>query len=127
MERLLEEDRLPALAELRRSGRWETIDAKATILQSATYPTLCTGIDVRDHGLYTTFAWSAAEQRARFMHTFPKPPTVWERLAAKGRRSLIVDCYLAWPPHEMAGVYLSGWQFQDRFVLPGRSLPRQSL
>jgi predicted AlkP superfamily phosphohydrolase/phosphomutase len=127
VERLLGEGRLPTLAELRRHGQWETIDARATILQSATYPTLCTGMDVRDHGLYTTFPWSAADQRARFMHTLPKPPTIWERLTPAGRRCLIVDPYLGWPPQSMAGVYLSGWQFQDRFVMPGRSLPRQKL
>jgi predicted AlkP superfamily phosphohydrolase/phosphomutase len=61
------------------------------------------------------------------MHRLPKPPTVWERLAASGCRSLIVDPYLGWPPQDMAGIYLSGWQFQDRFVMPGRSLPHRRL
>ncbi len=121
---MLAEGRLPVLAELRRRGRWETLDAKATILQSATYPTLCTGVDVIEHGLYSAYPWSPSEQRARFSQAFPKPRTIWERLTERGRRSLIVDPYLAWPPRAMAGVYLSGWHFEDRIVAQGRSVPR---
>jgi predicted AlkP superfamily phosphohydrolase/phosphomutase len=123
VERMLEDGRLPTLASLRRRGTWETIDAQSTILQSATYPTLCTGIDVREHGLYSAFPWSATAQRARFVHTFPKPRTIWERLTERGRRSLIVDAYLAWAPRNMAGIYLSGLHFEDRMVLQGRSVP----
>ncbi len=124
VERLLAAGRLPALAGLRQRGDWQSLDARATILQSATYPTLCTGIDVRRHGIYSAFLWSAAEQRARFAQTFDKPETIWERLGRAGRRSLIVDPLLAWPPREMAGVYLCGWGFEDRMVLQNRALPR---
>lgn len=124
LEQMLADDQLPAIAGLRRRGRWEPIDARATFLQSSTYMTLCTGVDVREHGVYSAVPWSAADQRARFMYAFPHPPTVWERLAACGRRSLIVDPVLAWAPDHMEGVYLSGWQFEDRMVSRGLSLPR---
>src|SRR5687767_13633248 len=60
VEAMLADGRLPALANLRARGAWETLDARATVLQSATYPTLCTGVDVREHGLYSSFPWSAA-------------------------------------------------------------------
>jgi predicted AlkP superfamily phosphohydrolase/phosphomutase len=124
VERMLAEDRLPVLDALRRRSTWQTVDTRATVLQSATYPTLCTGIDVTEHGLYSSFPWCASDQRARFMHALPKPPTIWERLTRRGRSSLIVDPYLAWPPREMAGVYLGGWAFRDRMVMQGRSRPR---
>ncbi len=123
---MLAEGRLPVLAELRQRGCWERLDAKATILQSATYPTLCTGVDVTAHGLYSAYPWSPSEQRARFSHAFPKPRTIWERLTERGKRSLIVDPYLAWAPRAMAGVYLSGWHFEDRIVTQGRSVPRDA-
>lgn len=120
---MLADGRLPVLADLRRQGRWERLDAKATILQSSTYPTLCTGVDVLEHGLYSAYPWSPSDQRARFSQAFPKPRTIWERLTERGRRSLIVDPYLAWPPRAMAGIYLSGWHFEDRMVTQGRSVP----
>ena len=124
LEQMLAAGRLPALAALRARGRWETMDAEATFLQSSTYMTVCTGVDVREHGIYSAVPWSAEEQRPRFMYTFPAPPTIWERLTACGRRSLVIDPILAWAPKRTEGVYLSGWQFEDRMVARGLSLPR---
>ena len=95
------------------------LDAQ-TLLQSAAHPTLYTGIDVRDHGLYSAFPSSSADQRAYPVQRFSKPPTIWERLTRRGRRSLVVDPYLSWAPREMAGAYLSGCHFVDRIVLPRR-------
>jgi predicted AlkP superfamily phosphohydrolase/phosphomutase len=124
VEQMLAEGGLPTLAALRQAGRWETLDAKATFLQSSTYMTLCTGMDVREHGVYSAVPWSAPDQRPRFMYALPNPPTIWERLTASGRRSLIVDPTLAWAPRSMRGVYLSGWQFEDRMISRGLSVPR---
>jgi predicted AlkP superfamily phosphohydrolase/phosphomutase len=124
VRRMLDEGALPTLASLKARGTWETIDAGVTFLQSSTYPTLCTGVDVRDHGLYSAFPWSASDQRARFVQTFPRPRTIWERLTERGRRSLVVDPYLSWPPRDMSGVFLSGMHFEDRMVMQGRSVPR---
>lgn len=124
LERLLAAGQLPALASLRSRGAWHTMDAQATFLQSSTYMTLCTGVDVRDHGVYSAVPWSAADQRPRFMYAFPHPPTVWERLTAAGRSSLVVDPTLAWAPQRINGVFLGGWQFEDRMSARAVSLPR---
>jgi predicted AlkP superfamily phosphohydrolase/phosphomutase len=124
VERMLTEGRLPALAEIRRRGEWRTLDAAATILQSSTYPTLYTGVDVRKHGIYSTFPWSPKDQRVRFAHTFDKPKTIWERLTEAGSSSLVVDPYLSWAPKSMAGAFLSGVHFEDRMVMRSRSVPR---
>ena len=81
---MLAEGRLPALGDLRRRGRWERLDASATILQSSTYPTLCTGVDVLGHGIYSAYPWSAADQRVRFSAhrlNFSLAPVTIERAA----------------------------------------------
>lgn len=126
LERMLDEGRLPILAGLKREGGWETLETPSTLLQSSTYPTLYTGIDVTEHGLYSAFPWSASGQRVRFMQYFPKPPTVWDRVAAAGGRSLVIDPYQGWSPREMNGVWLSGWHFEDRMVLRAGSVPRRA-
>jgi predicted AlkP superfamily phosphohydrolase/phosphomutase len=124
LEQMLADGRLPTLAALRTRGMWRRLDADATFLQSSTYMTLCTGVDVRDHGIYSAVPWSAADQRPRFMYSLKGPPTIWDRLTASRRRSLIVDPMLAWAPQRTNGVFLSGWQFEDRMVCRARSLPR---
>ncbi len=125
IDRMLAEGRLPVLAELRRQGHWHTIDAAATVLQSSTYPTLYTGVDVRRHGIYSTYPWSPHDQRSRHVRSVATPRTIWERLTEAGSRALVVDPYISWPPDEMAGVFLSGWQFEDRMTLRAGSVPRE--
>ncbi len=117
LERLLEEGRLPALAELRSRGRWHVLEAPDADLAAGVYHSLYSGTEVGDHGLYHTFQWRAAEQCIRFMGSAPKPETVWERVTRAGGRSLIIDPYLSWPPRIMDGLCVSGWQFSNRIIL----------
>jgi predicted AlkP superfamily phosphohydrolase/phosphomutase len=126
LERLLEERRLPALAELRSRGSWHTLEAPDARMASAVYHTLYSGTEVADHGLYSAFQWSAPEQRIRPMSSLPKPETVWERLSRAGRRSLVLDPYVSWPTRGMAGVCLSGWQCWHQILLQRWSVPRHA-
>jgi predicted AlkP superfamily phosphohydrolase/phosphomutase len=114
LERMLGEGRLPALADLRERGRRYDLDPGSTpLFPSAAYPTLYSGLEIADHGIYSAFPWSPAEQRVRFMRSFPLPRTAWERLPA-GRRALVVDPYDNWPPRSGDGVFVSGWQYRNR-------------
>ena len=124
VERMLEQDRLPNLADLRSRGDWRPLVPPSPLFQSATYPSLYTGIEVGEHGLYSAFPWSAGDQRIRFMHRFPKPATIWDRLTGAGLSSLVMDPYQCWAPRTINGAYVGGWQFQDRMVMQRRSVPR---
>ena len=124
VERMLEAGRLPTLADLRQRGQWLPLERPGMEIEAGAYQTLYSGQPLSEHGLYFPFQWSAAEQRLRYIHHFSAPPALWERLAAAGRRSLVVDPYEARLPERTAGVYLSGWQFANRFVLPTRTDPR---
>src|SRR5262245_32424516 len=125
-EAMLADGRLPATAALRDRGCWMPIDAVATFLQSSTYMTLCTGVDVRNHGIYSAVPWSAAEQRPHSMYAVPAPPTIWDRLGKRGRSSLIIDPTLAWGPRDMRGVFVGGWQYEDRMSARGHFRPRST-
>lgn len=123
LEQLLEQGRLPNLAELRSRGRGQTLQAPDADLAAAVYHSLYSGVEAGDHGLYHTFQWRPEEQRARFMASLPKPETVWERVTRAGGRSLIIDPYVSWPPRTMNGLCLSGWQFRNRIILQDWALP----
>ena len=124
VERMLEAGRLPTLAALRERGQWSPLERPGMHVEAGAYQTLYSGKALGEHGLYFPFQWSAAEQRLRYIHSFSAPPALWERLAAAGRRSLVVDPYEARLPERTAGVHLSGWQFVNRFVLPTWTAPR---
>ena len=86
--------------------------------------TLYSGVELGDHGIFYPFQWSAAEQRARYATAFEAPPAVWERLAGAGLRTLAIDPYESRPPRTRHGVFVCGWGFADRVVLPRWSRPR---
>ena len=123
LEGLVAEGRLPAVAELLARGRRYPLESPATYFPAGAYPTLYTGLEVGDHGLYYPFQWDAAAQRSRYVEAFPSPATVWERVSRAGARSLVVDPYESRPPRGRRGLWLSGWQFRNRVVLPPRSRP----
>ena len=122
--RLLNEGRLPALANLRARGHWVPLETPALQWEGATYFTLYSGKDVKEHGIYFPFLWSAADQRVRPQDDYPIPEAVWERLARSGKRSLVIDPYEGKPPKVMAGKALSGWQFKHKVTLRRWSIPQ---
>jgi len=114
LERMLAEGRLPALARVHARGtRHELESDSARLFPSAAYPTLYTGLEIGDHGIYSAFPWFPEEQRVRFMRSLALPRTVWERLPP-GRRALVVDPYDNWPPARGEGFFISGWQYRNR-------------
>jgi predicted AlkP superfamily phosphohydrolase/phosphomutase len=118
LDRLLGEDRLPHLADLRTQGTWHELDAPATQFAAGAQHTLYSGHELTRHGLFYPFQWSAAEQRARYMGDLYAPPPVWEQLAPSGARTLAVDPYESRPPAGPSpGTQVCGWQLHDRVVL----------
>jgi predicted AlkP superfamily phosphohydrolase/phosphomutase len=115
VERMITEGRLPTLAKLRELGRNYDLDPGSTpLFPSAAYPTLYSGVEIADHGIYSAFPWFPAEQRVRFMRSLPQlPRDVWERLGPE-RRALVIDPYDNWPPSAGEGLFVSGWQYRNR-------------
>jgi len=123
MNRLLDEGRLPALAKLRARGHWVPLETPALQWEGATYFTLYSGKDVKEHGIYFPFLWSAADQRVRPQDDYPMPEAVWERLARSGKRCLVIDPYEGKAPTAMEGKALCGWQFKHKVTLRRWSVP----
>lgn len=115
LQHMLADGRLPVLAGLRARGRWDTIDSPAVYFGDR--ETGHSGVGVADHGLTFPLQWSPAEQRLRFVGSFPAPEAVWERVARAGGRSLVVDPYEGRPPQRPVGTVVSGWQFAHTAVL----------
>ena len=126
VRRMLDEGRLPNLAVLERSGRRVELATPAVDFAAGAFPTLYSGVELGDHGVFYPFQWAAAEQRAHYAANLPAPPAVWERLAAGGLRTLAIDPYESRPPQRPEGVFVCGWGFADRVVLPRWSRPEDA-
>jgi predicted AlkP superfamily phosphohydrolase/phosphomutase len=125
LDRMVSAGRLPTLARLRSRAAPRPMETSAALFEGAVYPTLYSGSDVAEHGIYGAFPWDASAQRVQSMLAVPRPETVWERIGRAGRRSLVVDPYTGWRT-DAPGVFLSGWQFRNRMVLPHESSPRDA-
>ena len=123
LDRLLAEGRLPALAGLRERGTWLDLETPSTHFAAGAFPTLYSGVELADHGLFYPFQWDADAQRIRYTTAFEAPPPVWERLPRA--RTLALDPYESRPPTTPpSGTVVSGWQFTDRVVLQRWSSPQ---
>lgn len=126
VERLLAEGRLPNLAALTAAGRRHELDTPAVDFAAGAFYSLYSGVELGDHGIFYPFQWSAPDQRARYATAFEAPPAVWERLARSGLRTLAIDPYESRPPADANGVFVCGWGFADRVVLPRWSRPGEA-
>jgi predicted AlkP superfamily phosphohydrolase/phosphomutase len=124
LESLLEQGRLPNLASLIEVGGRVELETPAVDFAAGAFYTLYSGVELGDHGIFYPFQWSAAEQRARYATAFEAPPAVWERLAESGLRTLAIDPYESRPPARADGVFVCGWGFTDRVVMPRWSRPQ---
>ena len=123
LNRLLGEGRLPNLAALEEGGYRHELDTPAVDFAAGAFYSLYSGVELGDHAIFYPFQWSAPDQRARYATAFEAPPAVWERLARQGLRTLAIDPYESRPPAAANGVFICGWGFNDRVVLPRWSRP----
>jgi hypothetical protein len=123
LERMLAAGDLPNLAATIDRGRRLELRTPATDFAAGAFYSLYSGVELADHGIFYPFQWSAGEQRARYVTAFEAPAPVWERLADAGLRTLAIDPYESRPPSRANGVFVCGWGFSDRVVLPRWSYP----
>lgn len=116
---------MPTLSGLLERGTWHDLEGPASHFAAGAFPTLHSGLELQDHGLFYPFQWSAPEQRIRYTTAFDAPPPVWERL--DGVRSLVIDPFESRPPQQPGdGHLVSGWQLSDRVVLQRWSSPAET-
>jgi predicted AlkP superfamily phosphohydrolase/phosphomutase len=127
LDRLLAAGRLPTLAALRQRGTWQTLRSPAACLEGAVTQTLHSGQPVTEHGFYYPFQWSPTEQRVHYWHDLPPPEPVWQRLAAAGRRPLVIDPYDGRASAQSHGVCVCGWQFTNRVSLRKWAVPAAAM
>ncbi|MDR4482301.1 MAG: alkaline phosphatase family protein [Nitrospirales bacterium] len=121
IQQLIADNRMPHLAALQREG--EVVNLAPSFLDGAVYATLYTGQHLSEHGIYSLFTWSPAEQRLRLSHELMSDDTLFRRLDRAGKRVLAIDP----PEHPMQeldnGFVVSGCQFRSRVHLAKWSHP----
>ncbi len=123
LARLLADGAMPNLAAALERTPPSPIETPARQFPAAVYPSLYTGLEPSEHGLFYPFQWDPTEQRVVLADRLPRPPTIWERLDDRGARCLVIDPYECAPGPARGARVISGWQLSERVVLRRWSRP----
>ncbi len=110
VERWMDEGRLPHLASLRDAGSFMPL---ASTVPPATFPawTSCaTGVNPGRHGIIDFTEMVHGEYAIRFINsTFRKVPAIWKTLSEAGKRVGVLGVPATYPPEELNGFMVSGF------------------
>jgi hypothetical protein len=115
---LLAAGRLPNLAALARRGITAEVETVEPLNSPTVWTSIATGRSPEAHGV-TDFLKTAVSVRV---------PTIFERLAAQGKRVGTYDFLVTWPPRSLPdGFVIPGWLRRDDSVTPADVFERAGL
>jgi hypothetical protein len=115
---LIAEGALPHLAALARDGVHAELETVEPVNSPTVWTSIATGRSPSAHGI-SNFLQTALDRRV---------PTVFERLAAAGRRVGLYDYLVSWPPTPLPrGFVIPGWTKRDEAVEPRDVFERAGL
>jgi len=108
--RLMGEGRMPHFAALVQRGHIQPLNSVYPTVSSVAWSTYMTGVNPARHrifgfvdrrlGSYQTFIPTASHMRA---------PTLWEKLSQAGRRVIVMNVPVTFPPRQVNGILISGF------------------
>lgn len=116
-ERLLAEGRMPNLGAALDAAPPLPLRTPAPLFPASVYPSLYSGAEPAEHGLFYPFQWDPARGAVVPAERLPKPELIWQRLGRAGCRSLVIDPYECAPAPAGGARVISGWQLSERVVL----------
>lgn len=102
--------RLPNLAQLRREGQWGPLQSTVPPATLPSWSTFMTGVNPGKHGIFDFTRREPGSYAVRFVNaTFRKAPTIWKLLSAAGRRVCVLGLPGTYPPENLNGCMVSGF------------------
>lgn len=123
VERLVEQGRLPAIAEARRNGAMLRLHAPTEVGSGAVWPTFVTGHLPAVHGIHGLWTWSPETMTLRELQWSHLTP-FWQEAAEAGRRVLVLDVPFAPVVGHPNLVEIADWGAHD--TLTGELVVRPS-
>jgi predicted AlkP superfamily phosphohydrolase/phosphomutase len=102
--------RLPHLGRLRDRSVWGELRSTMPPVTFPAWTTFATGVNPGKHGIFDFTRREAGSYGVRFVNaTFRKAPSIWRRLSDAGRRVCIVGIPGTYPPEQVNGCMISGF------------------
>jgi predicted AlkP superfamily phosphohydrolase/phosphomutase len=125
LHRWAQTGRLPYVAGLIERGAWGWLETTAEQLHISAWPTLYTGVEPGEHGVYFTFQPAPGLQGyQRFKSGLYGKPTFWKLLDAAGHRAVVLDAPYTHPEEGFIGDFIHDWGTWAHYLQPGSTPPR---
>jgi predicted AlkP superfamily phosphohydrolase/phosphomutase len=109
IEKLTSEGHLPVFGSLLKEGSFRKMNSVMPTVSSVAWSTYMTGRNPGGHGIY---GFIDTEPNGLDLYvplsTHLKTPTLWDVLGAHGKRVLVMNVPVTYPPREVNGVLVSG-------------------
>ena len=126
MQRLIQEGRAPNAARLVAQGSLMRMDSIWPWVSSVAWSTMMTGVNPAKHNIFGFIDRDPATYK-QFIPTGRnmKAKTLWEMLSEAGKRVIVVNVPVTYPPRQVNGVLVSGFLSPnlDKAVYPPSYLP----
>jgi predicted AlkP superfamily phosphohydrolase/phosphomutase len=102
--------RLPVLAGLLARGTWGRLRSTVPAATFPAWTSMVTGVNPGRHGVLDFTERVPGSYRVRFVNgSYRRVPALWTRLAAAGRRVVVLTVPATYPPEPVPGVMVSGF------------------
>ena len=126
MQRLIAEGKAPNAARLAEQGSLLRMDSLWPWVSSVAWSTMMTGVNPGKHNIFGFIDRDPATYK-QFIPTAAhmKASTLWEVLSQAGKRVIVVNVPVTYPPRQVNGVLVSGFLSPslDKAVYPASYLP----
>ncbi|HIC88623.1 MAG TPA: nucleotide pyrophosphatase, partial [Anaerolineae bacterium] len=126
IQRMISEGVMPNMAELAQEGSLRRMSSVYPWVSSVAWSTFMTGCNPAKHGIYGFVDRDPATMKTYIpLSRHMRAPTLWDILSQAGKRSIVVNVPVTYPPKEINGILVSGFLSPnlDKAVYPPSLLP----
>jgi predicted AlkP superfamily phosphohydrolase/phosphomutase len=126
LKRLIDEGRMPNAARLAQQGSLRQMDSMWPWVSSVAWSTMMTGVNPAKHGIFGFIDRDPATYK-QFIPTsrHMRAKTLWEVLSDAGKRVIVVNVPVTYPPRQVNGILVGGFLSPslDKAVYPASYVP----
>lgn len=123
---LMKSDCIPNMTEIFQKGRFSRMDVCIPEISSVSWTSFMTGAQAGEHGVYGFMDLEPGSYRLNFPnYACMRSATLWDELAARGKKSVVINMPSTYPARIIDGVLISGFVAIDikQAVFPMSVLP----
>ena len=123
MEPLMAAGKLPFLRRLRDEAAWGPLTTFKPTKSPVIWTSIATGKTMMKHGILDFVYLEQNDLQVPYSNSEKREPSIWQILDATGRRSVVVNWFVTYPPDEINGVMVSN-RFRKTLLLQGERARR---